>query len=102
MELEALRPSVFCGIDWAEDHHDVALVDAGGAVLARLRIGDDAAGYTRLLTLLAAHGDTTGRPVPVGDLRTAFPGERRPQALARRAGTFEQTKCAMVLRDQQF
>ena len=65
MELEALRPSVFCGIDWAEDHHDVALVDAGGAVLARLRIGDDAAGYTRLLTLLAAHGDTTGRPVPV-------------------------------------
>ena len=22
---------VFCGIDWAEDHHDIALVDAGGS-----------------------------------------------------------------------
>jgi hypothetical protein len=39
---------VFCGIDWAEDHHDVALVDAGGQVLARLRITDDAAGLTAL------------------------------------------------------
>ena len=63
LELEALRPSVFCGIDWAEDHHDVALVDAGGAVLARLRIGDDAAGYTRLLAFTAYRPDrpTTSR-----------------------------------------
>ena len=22
---------VFCGIDWAEDHHDIALVDADGS-----------------------------------------------------------------------
>lgn len=28
--------SVFCGIDWAENHHDIALVDMEGAVLARL------------------------------------------------------------------
>ena len=55
----------FCGIDWAEDHHDVALVDHGGAVLARLRISDDAAGLTRLLGLLADHGDSAGNPVPV-------------------------------------
>lgn len=65
MELEALHTNVFCGIDWAEDHHDVALVDAGGAVLARLRISDDAAGYARLLALLATHGDTAELPVPV-------------------------------------
>jgi transposase len=65
LELEALHPTVFCGIDWAEDHHDVALVDAGGAILARLRIGDDAAGYRRLLALLAAHGDAAELPVPV-------------------------------------
>jgi hypothetical protein len=25
---------VFCGIDWAEDHYDVALVDQAGVVLA--------------------------------------------------------------------
>ena len=55
---------VFCGIDWAEDHHDVALVDAGGQVLARLRITDDAAGLAALLERLAAHGDSPQDPVP--------------------------------------
>jgi hypothetical protein len=37
--------AVFCGIDWAEDHHDIALVDQDGTLLARRRIGDDAAGF---------------------------------------------------------
>ena len=56
---------VFCGIDWAEDHHDIALVDHDGQLLARQRISDDAAGLARLLELLAEHGDTPGDPVPV-------------------------------------
>ena len=55
---------VFCGIDWAEDHHDVALVDAGGQVLARLRITDNAAGLAALLELLADWGDSPQDPVP--------------------------------------
>jgi transposase len=56
---------VFCGIDWAEDHHDIALVDRDGGLLARLRITDDAAGLARLLELLAGHGDGPEDPVPV-------------------------------------
>ena len=56
---------VFCGIDWAEDHHDIALVDQDGLLLARRRIGDDAAGLAGLLALLAEHGDTPDDPVPV-------------------------------------
>jgi transposase len=56
---------VFCGIDWAEDHHDIALVDAGGQLLARRRISDDAAGLAALTGLLAEHGDGAGDPVPV-------------------------------------
>jgi len=56
---------VFCGIDRAEDHHDVALVDRDGGLLARLRITDDAAGLARLLELLAGHGDSPEGPVPV-------------------------------------
>ena len=56
---------VFCGIDWAEDHHDIALVNRDGGLLARARIGDDAAGLTRLLDLLAEHGDSAEDPVPV-------------------------------------
>ena len=56
---------VFCGIDWAEDHHDVAIVDQDGAVLARRRIPDDADGFTLLLELLVQHGDGAAEPIPV-------------------------------------
>jgi hypothetical protein len=28
--------TVFCGIDWADDHHDIALVDHTGSVLLRV------------------------------------------------------------------
>ena len=55
----------FCGIDWAEDHHDIALVDRDGQLLARARISDDAAGLARLLELLAEHGDSAEEPIPV-------------------------------------
>ena len=57
--------TVFCGIDWAEDHHDIALVDKDGALLAKARISDDAAGLRALLELLAAHGDSPQQQVPV-------------------------------------
>jgi len=56
---------VFCGIGWAEDHHDIALTDRDGRLLARRRISDDAAGLAVLLGLLAEHGDSAGDPVPV-------------------------------------
>ena len=56
---------IFCGIDWAEDHHDIALVDQDGQILARQQITDDAAGLARLLELLAGHGDAPDAPVPV-------------------------------------
>lgn len=48
---------ITCGIDWAEQHHDVAVVDADGSVLARARIDTGATGFTRLMTLLAEHVD---------------------------------------------
>ena len=56
---------VFCGIDWAEDHHDIALADRDGKLLARRRISDDAAGLALLLGLLTEHGDSADDPVPV-------------------------------------
>jgi transposase len=59
------RLDVFCGIDWAEDHHDIALVDRDGGLVARLRVSDDAAGPARLPDLLAEKGDSAGDPVPV-------------------------------------
>ena len=56
---------VFCGIDWASDHHDVAVVDGDGKLLGRARIGDDAVGLQQLLDLLAEHGDSPGEQIPV-------------------------------------
>jgi hypothetical protein len=56
---------IYCGIDRAEDHHDIALVNRDGKLLARRRISDDAAGLAALLDLLAEHGDTPGDPIPV-------------------------------------
>lgn len=56
---------IYCGIDWAEKTHDVALVDDAGQLLAKRHITDDAAGYTILLDLLAEYGDTEQNPIPV-------------------------------------
>ncbi|GAA2656434.1 IS110-like element IS117 family transposase [Streptomyces spororaveus] len=56
---------VFCGIDWAEGHHDVAIIDNTGKQLAKCRIDDDLDGYQLLLDLLAEHGDSAETPIPI-------------------------------------
>jgi transposase len=56
---------VFCGIDWAERHHDIALVDADGKLVAKRRIPDSAEGFAELMTLLANTGDSPENPIPV-------------------------------------
>jgi transposase len=60
-----VRLAITCGIDWAETHHDVAVVDESGKLVAKRRISDDAEGYRRLLQLLAEAGDTAQDPIPV-------------------------------------
>lgn len=57
---------VFCGIDWAERHHDVALVDEQGRLLVKRRITDDVSGFSDLSALLAEHsGSDTFRSIDV-------------------------------------
>jgi len=48
---------IFVGIDWAEHHHDVCLVDATGQVLATGRVADGVQGVSRLHELVAAHAE---------------------------------------------
>jgi transposase len=71
---------IFCGIDWSETAHDVAVVDETGRLLARRRIADDAAGFTALTELLAGYAGRpervdvaieTGRGLLVAALRAA-------------------------------
>jgi transposase len=64
-DVEECVSRTYCGIDWSDDHHDVALVDHDGTVIGRRRIADDATGLAELLALLADAGDDPGDPIPV-------------------------------------
>lgn len=56
---------LFRGIDWAETHHDVAIIDDSGRLVAKKRIPDDPSGFAQLVELLAEAGDCAEHPVPV-------------------------------------
>lgn len=42
------------GVDWAEDHHDLCVMDAAGRVRAKGRVSDDLAGVVRIHDLIAS------------------------------------------------
>jgi Transposase/Transposase IS116/IS110/IS902 family len=48
---------LFVGDDWAEEHHDVEILDAAGKRLGRARLPEGMAGMTRLHELVAEHLD---------------------------------------------
>lgn len=48
---------IFVGIDWAEDHHDVCILDADGRQSARFRIVDGLHGLRKLHGRLADHAE---------------------------------------------
>ncbi|MET8400936.1 transposase [Streptomyces sp900116325] len=73
---------IYCGIDWAERTHDVALVDDSGQLLAKRHITDDAAGYTILLDLLVEYGDSEENPIPVAIETSRFTEARGLKAYA--------------------
>jgi transposase len=56
---------IWCGIDWSERHHDVALVDDDGVLIAKRRIPDSVGGFRQLLELLAEHRERSDVPIPV-------------------------------------
>jgi hypothetical protein len=59
---------LFVGDDWAEDHHDVEVMDAAGRVLAKRRLPEGAAGMAALHELVGGllGGDGDGAEVMVG------------------------------------
>ena len=54
---------IFIGDDWAEDHHDVYLMDEAGARLASRRLPEGLAGIGEFHQLLARHADDPGQVV---------------------------------------
>lgn len=57
--------AVFCGIDWAEGHHDIALIDGEGRLVGKRRINESLDGVAELTAMLAATGDSAEEPIPV-------------------------------------
>lgn len=49
---------LFVGVDWAEDHHDVCVMDIEGRVLSKGRVSNDLAGIAKIHDLI-------GRAIPV-------------------------------------
>jgi hypothetical protein len=57
--------ALFCGIDWAETQHDVAIIDDDGQLVAKKRIADGPSGSTELIEMHTAAGDFADATVPV-------------------------------------
>ena len=48
---------IFVGVDWAEDHHDVCVMDEHGAVLGKCRVADSVEGLAQLHELVGTHAE---------------------------------------------
>jgi transposase len=57
---------LFAGDDWAEDHHDVEVMDEAGKVLVKRRLPEGVAGMARLHELIGEHLGADGAEVVVG------------------------------------
>ena len=74
---------LFVGDDWAEDHHDVEIVDETGRTLARRRFPEGLAGITRLHALIAEHlPEPSGPADPAPQVVVGIETERGPWAAA--------------------
>lgn len=62
----------FVGVDWAEEHHDVCVMDPAGGVLAKGRVTNDLAGIAKLHDLIAgaASDDVDDEPEVVVGIET--------------------------------
>lgn len=66
---------LFIGDDWAEDHHDVELVDGDGRVVVRRRLPEGVQGLSALHALVADHLDDADEP---GDVLVGIETDRGP------------------------
>src|SRR3984957_13610484 len=70
---------LFVGDDWAEDHHDVELMDAAGRVLARRRLPEGVAGMASLHELI---GEQLGEDAQDAEVVTGTETDRGPWVAA--------------------
>lgn len=66
---------LFVGDDWAEDHHDVELMDAAGRRLARARLPEGVVGMARLHAMI---GEQLGDDADTGEVVVGIETDRGP------------------------
>ncbi|WBC19308.1 IS110 family transposase [Solwaraspora sp. WMMA2080] len=70
---------LFIGDDWAEDHHDVELMDASGRRLAKARLPEGIAGITRLHVMIGtALGDDIDADAAAAQVKIGIETDRGP------------------------
>jgi transposase len=70
---------LFVGDDWAEDHHDVELMDAAGRGLAKARLPEGVAGIARLHAMIA---EQLGEDTDEAEVLVGIETERGPWVAA--------------------
>ena len=70
---------LFVGDDWAEDHHDVELMDSAGRRLAKARLPEGVAGVARLHAMIGEH---LGGEVDEAEVRVGIETDRGPWVAA--------------------
>ena len=64
---------LLAGDDWAEDHHDVELMDQAGGTLARARLPEGVAGMARLHAMI---GEQLGEDAEAAEVRVGIETDR--------------------------
>ena len=70
---------LFVGDDWAEDHHDVELMDEAGRTLAKVQLPEGVAGIARLHAMIA---EQLGEGTDEAQVRIGIETDRGPWVAA--------------------
>ncbi|NGP08774.1 IS110 family transposase [Rhodococcus sp. 14C212] len=76
---------LFVGDDWAEDHHDIAIIDGAGRLLARRRLPEGVVGIEKFHRTVADHLSEDGE---AGQVLVAIETDRGPWVQALLAGGY--------------
>ena len=73
---------LFAGDDWAEDHHDVELMDSGGRRLAKARLPEGVAGMARLHAMIGEQLGEDAEEDDAGQVAIGIETDRGPWVAA--------------------
>jgi transposase len=73
---------LFVGDDWAEDHHDVEVMDAGGRRLAKARLPEGVAGIARLHAMIGGQRGEDADEEDAGQVAVGIETDRGPWVAA--------------------